>query len=215
MKQASIEQFETLVRRYPGLACVRPELEKAMHLVCKCHEMRGKVLLCGNGGSAADADHIAGELAKSFVLPCHISDADRQKLIAACPDGAEIASQLQRGVAAISLANSTALATAIGNDTNAEMIFAQQVYALGCPGDVVIGLSTSGNSRNVVQALKVARVFGMKTIGFTGGRPAAMDQWCDALIKVPSSETYQIQELHLPAYHALCLAIETELFDCD
>ncbi len=174
------------------------------------------MLLCGNGGSAADSEHIVGELAKGFRLPRVISHTDADRLRDAsglAPDDARaLAAQLQRGVAAISLAGHPALASAIGNDTAGHMAFAQQVYVFGRPGDVLLGISTSGNAANVVQALGVARAFGLTTLGLTGSRPARMDALCDLLIKVPATETHTIQEYHLPVYHTICLMVEEQLF---
>ena len=182
---------------------------RAVEEICKCHRAGGRVLVCGNGGSAADAEHIVGELAKEFKLPRAIPAPHAQKLAAI---DSLLSEKLQCGVAAISLVSQTSLATAIANDTDATMIFAQQTYVYGRSGDVVWGISTSGNSQNVVRAFQVARAFGMTTIGFTGAREAAMDEFSDVLIKVPETETYKVQELHLPLYHAVCMMVEAELF---
>lgn len=195
--------------RHPALFNLRADIERAVEMICRCYRAGGKVLVCGNGGSAADAEHIVGELAKEFRLPRAISAEHAQKLQKI---DAALSEKLQGGVAAISLVSQSSLATAIANDTDATMVFAQQVYVYGKPGDVVWGLSTSGNSRNVVRALQVARAFGMATIGFKGASCAAMDKWCDVLLKAPETETYKIQEFHLPLYHAVCMMVEEELF---
>ena len=184
-------------------------MTRAVEAICDCHRAGGKVLVCGNGGSAADAEHIVGELVKQFKLPRAISPEHAQLL---APMDAALSQKLQRGVAAISLVSQSALTSAIANDTDATMIFAQQVYVYGKPGDVVWGISTSGNSKNVVRALEVAKTFGMTTIGFNGANSADMDALCDILLKAPETETYKIQELHLPLYHAICMTVESELF---
>ena len=207
MKSSAL--LEEILLRHPQLTDLKDSILRAVEMVCLCYRACGKVLVCGNGGSAADAEHIVGELAKEFKLPRTVPAEHVAKLDAVEPI---LSGALQCGVAAISLVSQTSLSTAIANDTDATMIFAQQVYVYGRPGDVVWGLSTSGNSRNVVRALQVARTFGMSTLGFTGAGCGAMDEWCDVLLKVPETETYKIQELHLPLYHAICMMVEEELF---
>ena len=207
MKSSAL--LEEILLRHPQLTDLKDSILRAVEMVCLCYRAGGKVLVCGNGGSAADAEHIVGELAKEFKLPRTVPAEHVAKLDAVEPI---LSGALQCGVAAISLVSQTSLSTAIANDTDATMIFAQQVYVYGRPGDVVWGLSTSGNSRNVVRALQVARTFGMSTLGFTGAGCGAMDEWCDVLLKVPETETYKIQELHLPLYHAICMMVEEELF---
>lgn len=205
--------LDDLIARYPNLSAVAVPITQAVVTLCRCYHAGGKIMVCGNGGSASDSEHIVGELMKSFVLRREIPDEDAACLRdSGCDDWQRIASSLQRGIPAIALTANTALLTAIGNDTDAHMVFAQQVYVYGRPGDVLIGLSTSGNSRNVVSALQVARAFGIGTIGLTGSRSAAMDALCDVAIKVPETETYKAQEYHLPIYHALCLAAEEQVF---
>jgi phosphoheptose isomerase len=165
------------------------------------------VLVCGNGGSAADSAHIVGELMKGFLLPRPPDALQRACLAeAGCPDG------LQRGVRAIDLTAQTALLLAVANDVSADLTFAQQVFAYGRLGDVLIVLSTSGNARNIVRAAQVARALGMHTIGFTGAGGRDIAPFCDLLLNVPATETYQVQELHLPLYHALCSMVEATLF---
>lgn len=152
---------------------------------------------------------------KSFVIPRKLQHQDVDKLRTAGIDGWEdLADKLERGVPALSLVGHAALASAISNDIDPFMIYAQQVYVLGRPGDVVVGLSTSGNSRNVANAMKVAKAFGLKTIGLTGNRQSVMETICDITIKAPCKETYQVQEYHLPIYHAICLMVEEEMFGC-
>jgi D-sedoheptulose 7-phosphate isomerase len=171
------------------------------------------VMLCGNGGSAADCGHVVGELMKGFLLPRRI-DNDREARLRHVL-GAEVdklALCLQDGVRAVSLAEPTALLSAIANDLSPEMVFAQQVNVLGRAGDVLMAFSTSGNAVNVIRALQVARAIGVTTIGFTGANNGNMECWCDIVFRVPETETPRIQELHLPLYHAICEMVELQLF---
>lgn len=213
---SSFRQLDDLAARCPALAPLCPEIARAAEAVCRCHRAGGKVLVCGNGGSAADSEHIVGELMKGFVLPRRVPAADAARLHAADAalhgHGPELAEKLQRGVAAISLAGHPALATAIDNDTGRQLVFAQQVYVYGRPGDLLLALSTSGQAGNVLRALAVARAFGLTTVGLTGERPSPMDALCDILLKAPARQTHKIQELHLPIYHTVCLLVEEELF---
>jgi len=209
MKLKKLSYIDLLIERYPPLADCGPAVEWAAASICRCHLDGGKVLLCGNGGSAADAEHIVGEL----VLPRSISEQDKELLIAQHGDAGEhLANHLQRGVRAFALGGGSPLATAIANDGDPGLVFSQMTYVFGQPGDILIGISTSGNSKNIVAALKVARTFGMRTIGMTGSKPGTMDSLCDAIIKVPATETFKVQEYHLPIYHAICLTVEAELF---
>ena len=173
----------------------------------------GKLLLCGNGGSCADCDHIAGELVKGFLkkrpLPAPLQD----KIGRALPEGGTaLAQALQGGLPAISLAAHPALFTAFANDVSAEYAFAQQVIAYGRPGDLLIGISTSGNARNVACAVATAKAVGLATIGLTGAKGGKLRELVDIAICVPANETMRIQELHLPVYHALCAQVEEALF---
>ncbi|MHB9037806.1 MAG: D-sedoheptulose-7-phosphate isomerase [Armatimonadota bacterium] len=213
LKTTTLQHLDKLLTRYPALIGIREQILHATELICETCKSGGKLLVCGNGGSAADSEHIVGELMKSFVLPRKLLQKDIDDLQSTGVDAWEdLADKLQRGVPAISLVVHTALASAISNDVDPSMIYAQQVYVLGRPRDVLLGLSTSGNSRNVVKAIKVAKAFGLKTIGFTGSRPSAMETICDIAIKAPCEETYQVQEYHQPIYHAICLMVEEEMF---
>ena len=187
------------------------QLENAVEMLCESHRNGGRVLLCGNGGSAADSEHIVGELAKGFLLPRRLHAAEAAQLRAADCD-AILAEKLQRGVAAMALTGHAPLATAVQNDCDSQLAFAQQTYVYGKSGDVLIAISTSGNSRNVILALQTARAFGLKTIGLTGESGGQMAPWCDLLFRAPSRETFRIQEFHLPLYHTICAMIEAELF---
>lgn len=188
-----------------------PLLEIAVAMLCECHRSGGRVLICGNGGSAADSEHIVGELAKGFLLPRHLSEAETAKLRDAGCESV-LAEKLQRGLAAMALTGHAPLATAVQNDCDPQLAFAQQVFVHGRVGDVLLGISTSGNSRNVVLALQTARAFGLKTIGLTGESGGQMAPHCDLLFRAPSCETFRIQEFHLPLYHTLCAMVEAELF---
>ena len=175
--------------------------------------MGKKILLCGNGGSSADADHIAGELMKSFCYRRPIDEAFRRELSAQFPAaGAELAGALEGAIPAIALAGQIASVTAFSNDVDYRYAFAQQVYGLGAPGDVLIAISTSGNSANIVHACRVARVRGLRVIGLTGASGGHMLELCDVALRAPARETHLVQELHLPIYHALCLGLEERMF---
>lgn len=213
MRSKSIQYLNELIARYPNLSPLREDILKTAGILCRCANNRGKFLVCGNGGSAADSDHIVGELVKSFVLKRPVPESDVQRLKnAGISDWEQIANSLQRGVSAIALTQHSALSTAIINDTDPYMVFAQQVYVHGRSGDVLMGLSTSGNSKNVLNAAKVATAFGIHVIGFTGSRESAIEDFADVVIKVPETETFKVQEYHLPVYHTLCLILEEETF---
>ena len=211
MKQETIDIAATLVTRYPVLGPLTVTLAAAAEALCDCHARNGLVLTCGNGGSAADAGHIAGELLKGFCHPRPPAPEQALALERQLDDPA-LAAKFQQGVRAVSLCDAAAILTATANDLAPELIYAQQVFALGRSGDLLIGLSTSGNALNVTRALQTARAVGLRTIGFTGANPGRIDPFCDLLFKVPETETHKIQELHLPLYHALCAMTEAELF---
>ncbi len=203
-----------LTKKYPALEVCVPELQAAFHLLRDSYQNGGKLLICGNGGSAADSEHIVGELMKGFWLRRPIPDADRQKLVEAFPERGEIlADRLQGALPAISLVSQSSLISAFANDVDPEMIFAQQVYGYGRPGDVVLGISTSGNSGNVLQALQVGQALGLKTVGLTGETGGKMASVCDVTICAPYQATAEVQEAHLALYHALCGLLEEAFFD--
>ena len=202
-----------LARNYPDLAPCLPDIEAALNLLTVAFAGRGKLLVCGNGGSAADADHIVGELVKGFMLPRPVPAALRARLQEGHGEaGRYLADHLQGGLPAIALAAHSALATAFANDVAADLVFAQQVHVYGQPGDVLLALSTSGRSANVLHALRVARTQGLRTIGLTGRSGGGMAPLCDVLVRAPFDETPRIQERHLPVYHALCIAVEAHFF---
>lgn len=204
---------DQLCERYPSLTTVKPAIEEACNQLISCYENGGKVLVCGNGGSCSDSDHIVGELMKSFELKRPIPSEIQEKLATIDPErGSYLASHLQQGLPAISLTAHTALITAVANDIDGEVIFAQQVIGYGRPNDILIGISSSGNSRNVLDACMVAKAMNLKVIGLTGETGGKMKAFCDILINVPGRRTYFVQELHLPVYHLLCLAVEHHFF---
>ncbi len=206
-------RLQQLTERYPDVAACAGDMQKAFDVWSQAYREGGKALICGNGGSAADSDHIVGELMKGFMSTRPIPGSVRQQLTREFPeDAGYLADHLQGALPAISLASQQALMTAYSNDVAPDMVFAQQVYGYGVRGDIVIGLSTSGTSRNIVHALQVGRSLGLRTIGFTGESGGVLRSICDVTVRVPSSDTMHIQERHFPMYHALCLMLEDEFF---
>lgn len=208
-----IKHINLLVERYPKLDSVKQDIVNAYQIMEECYEHDGKLLIAGNGGSAADSEHIAGELMKRFKTPRPVPDefAGKLKEIDAVR-GKDLAKNLERGLMAIPLVAHEALTTAYINDVDGLGVFAQQLYGFGRPGDVFLGISTSGNSKNVMSATVVARALGIKVIGLTGAKGGELAEVADVAIKVPETETYMIQELHLPVYHCLCLMLEERFF---
>lgn len=193
--------IDELVRRYPQLWECENEAKEVVDIICNMHSEGGKLLICGNGGSAADCEHISGELMKSFLLERKPNTDDYKQYT-------DIISCLQCGIPAIPLASFTSLGTAFSNDESPQFAFAQLVFILGKKEDVFLGISTSGNSENVVAAAKTAKVKGMKTIAFTGKNGGALKKICDVTVRAPETETYKVQELHMPVYHAVCAEVE-------
>lgn len=214
MREKRIEKhLETLTARYAILKETAPQILAAYCYLETCFHSGGKLLVAGNGGSAADAEHIVGELMKGFKLPRRLDDALGAELTTVHPDlGAVLWKNLQGALPAISLCGHPALATAFMNDCSPELCFAQQTLGYGRAGDVLLAISTSGNSRNVLFAAVAAKARGMHVIGLTGGRESNLSELSDICIRVPETETYMIQELHLPIYHCLCLMLEDHFF---
>ena len=213
MKESTRAHFDLLYQCHPELVPLCPDVECALELLLATVHVGGRIMTCGNGGSAADAEHIVGELLKGFLRRRSLPEADAARLRDMFgKDGLYMAHHLQQGVRALSLAGGLAFPTAFANDVEANLVFAQQVWTLAAPGDVVWGISTSGNSAHVNFALRAARALGAKTLGFTGRDGGTMAALCDVEIRAPAQETPRIQELHLPLYHALCAALEEELF---
>lgn len=208
-----MKYLEELLVRYPVLTSVKAEIKEAYEILENCYENGGKLLIAGNGGSCADAEHIVGELMKGFVKRRAVSEEFAQKLLKADPvRGKELADKLQGGLPAIALTGHPGLSTAFLNDVDGSFIYAQQTYGYGKKGDVLLGISTSGNSQNIMYAMAAARAMGMKTIGLTGRDGGQLKETADTAIVVPENETFKIQELHLPVYHALCLMLEERFF---
>lgn len=207
------KHIDLLFKRYPILEACRDDIINAYLIMEECYEHDGKLLIAGNGGSAADSEHVAGELMKRFKLPRPVPIEFAEKLKAIDPvRGEELANNLERGLMAIPLVAHEALSTAYINDVDGLGVFAQQLYGFGRPRDVFVGISTSGNSKNVMSATVVARALGMKVIGLTGAKGGELAQVADVAVKVPEIETYMIQELHLPVYHCWCLMLEDRFF---
>lgn len=202
-----------LTFRYPVLESVREEIEETYKVLEKCFADGGKLLIAGNGGSAADAEHMVGELMKGFVRKRPIDEEMRMELEKADPvRGAKLAEELQGGLPAIALDGHIALSTAYANDKDPVLAYAQQVNGYGKAGDVFLGISTSGNSENIIYAAVTAKAKGMKVLILTGRDGGKLAKLADCAIIVPEQETYKIQELHLPVYHALCLMLEEHFY---
>lgn len=206
--------INNLIERYKQLAPIKNDIEKATDILFETYLKGGKILLMGNGGSASDCEHIAGELLKGFISKRPMPEADVELFKNAFPeDAAKFSLNLQRGIPAISLPSQIGVISAFNNDVDSELVYAQLVYAYKAPFDTAVGLSTSGNSKNVVYGLKTAKAMGLKTVAFTGSKPCVLDDVCDVLIKVPETETYKVQELHLAVYHAICAELEKRAFN--
>lgn len=205
------EILQELFVRYPSLSPLYDDLYAAFDLLCGCFDDGGKLLLCGNGGSAADCAHIAGELMKGFLLPRRLREQDFDRFTGI---DLSVPGRLQNGLPVVDLTSQSALCTAFVNDVDAETVFAQQVwvYAQNSP-DLLLSLSTSGNSVNVVRAVQTAKALGRKTVAVTGADGGALRKLCDVCICLPQTQTYLVQELTEPVYHALCAAVEAYYFD--
>ena len=210
----TIDHFiDDLIIRYPILSMSKKEIKDGAELLIESIENGGKFLICGNGGSSADADHIVGELMKGFLHLRPLSQKQKDSLKSTGGEtGRHIGNLLQQGIPAISLSAHTALNTAFINDVDPSLIFAQQVMGLGKTGDILWGISTSGNAKNVVAAAITAKAIGLKTFAMTGEKESRLSEICDICIRVKGTETYKIQELHLPVYHTLCMIIEDYFF---
>lgn len=195
--------MKELLERFPQLSCCKNDINKALELMLNTYSNGGKILVCGNGGSAADSEHIVGELMKGFISHRQVSDERVPK---------EMRESLQGALPAISLPSQCAVLSAFINDVDPEMMYAQLVYGYAQGNDLLIGLSTSGNSKNVVNAMKLAKALTMKTLAMTGEKESMLSEIADVTIRVPETETYKIQELHLPVYHYLCAEVERKTF---
>lgn len=208
------EQVNILAERYPKLEPIKRNIIEAYQVLEKCYTCGGKLLVAGNGGSAADSEHIAGELMKRFRRPRPISSEIADKLISIDPQrGEKLAKNLECGLMTIPLVAHEALTTAYINDVDGLGVFAQQLFGYGKNGDVFLGISTSGNSENILNAAVVAKALGIKVIGLTGKSGGELAKMSDVAVCVPEQETYMIQELHLPIYHCWCMMLEQNFFD--
>ncbi len=212
MKASTEMILKELTARYPALACVEGDVRAAYDTLHDCFAAGGRVYLCGNGGSAADCEHMAGELLKCFKLPRPMKDDFKAILCAYGEDGKVLAEGLEGGLPVVSLTGHIAFSTAFQNDNTPALVFAQQVNAYGQAGDVLVVFSTSGNSQNCVYATICAKAKGMKVVTLTGGMGGKLAPMSDVAVIVPAKETYQVQEFHLPVYHALCAMLEEEFF---
>ena len=192
-----------LYEKYPALEGCKKDIEAAINMILETYEKCGKILLCGNGGSCSDCEHIVGELMKGFLSSRPVTDER-------IPE--HLRRNLQGSLPAISLTSQSAILSAFANDVEPSMVYAQMVYGYAKENDLFIGLSTSGNSRNVANAAEIAKVLGIKTLAMTGQKESKLSELCDITIKVPETETYKIQELHLPVYHYICAKVEENLF---
>ncbi len=209
-----IKILDELIERYPQLKNEKENILQTYNLLSGMYSNGGKLLIAGNGGSAADSEHICGELMKSFVIKRTVSQDFYAKLNEIDSQIAEkLDGKLELALPAIALTGHNALSTAVINDTDGQITYAQQIMGYGKPEDIFLGISTSGNSQNVLAACVVAKAKGLKIIGLTGKDGGKLKALCDACIIVPENETYKIQELHLPIYHALCLMLEKKFFE--
>lgn len=208
-----MKHIDLLIERYPVLKSIKDSIIDAYLLMEQSYLNGGKLLIAGNGGSASDSEHIAGELMKSFKMERRIPDDFKEKLISIdSVRGEQLAKNLQQPLLAIPLVSLEALSTAYINDVDGYGVYAQQMLGFGKPGDVFLAISTSGNSKNVMNATVVARALGVKIIGLTGAKGGELVSVADVTVKVPSEETYMVQELHLPIYHCWCLMLEEKFF---
>ena len=213
MENRILQHINQLIERYPQLEVCGADIARAYEILKECFANKGKLLVAGNGGSASDSEHIVGELMKEFKLKRKIF-SNQETLLKSIDEerGKTLAENLQGALPAISLVGEPSLTTAFMNDSVPVLVFAQQVNGYGAPGDVFWGISTSGNSENVIYAAITAKSKKMKVIGLTGSKPNKLEHYSDVCIHVPEEETYKIQELHIPVYHCLCLMLEEYFF---
>ncbi|MBU5317703.1 SIS domain-containing protein [Clostridium bornimense] len=210
----SSKQIDILIERYPQLDVCKKDIIETFNILKECYENNGKLLIAGNGGSAADAEHIVGELMKGFKSSRKLKECEIEKLISVNNEMGELLGDNLQGVLpAIALDGHMSLTTAYMNDCEPLLCFAQQVFGYGNKNDVFLGISTSGNSKNILYAATVAKAKGMKVIGLTGKKESKLSDIADICINVPQTETYMIQEMHLPVYHCLCLMLEESFFE--
>lgn len=207
--------MEELIKRYPILEESKESIKKMLDLMYETYKNGGKILLCGNGGSCADCDHIAGELLKGFLSKRKMNEADTAKFKNVTDDYMNYADKLQYGIPAVSLTSHSGVLSAFANDVDPELVYAQLVWALADEKDLLIGLSTSGNSKNVIAAMVAAKAKNIRVAGLCGKKACKMDEYADVVVHAGEEETYKIQELHLPIYHYLCAELERMAFGTD
>ena len=213
MKQTTIDILDQLVERYPALAPLHVNIFEAFKTILKTYNNGGTLFICGNGGSAADAEHIVGELMKSFKKKRPMDEKIQESLMQMFGESGKILGEtLEGGLPAVSLCSHISLKSAVANDTDPANIYAQQLFALGRAGDSLLAISTSGNAENCMRAAMIAKLTGMNTIALTGEKGGRLKEIADVTVNVPARETYLVQELHLPVYHCLCAMLEEELF---
>lgn len=207
------KRLSALIERYPQLDICKESIWNAYQILCASFKEGGKLLIAGNGGSAADAEHIVGELMKGFVKERKLEEPEKAAIMRLNPEMGEVLCRyLQKALPAIALSGHVALSTAYMNDMDGSFGFAQQAYGYGKKGDVLLGITTSGNSRNVLYAVLAAKAKGLKTVALTGQSGGRIKEMADQIIAVPETEAYKVQELHLPIYHTLCLMLEETFF---
>ena len=208
-----MDYIRQLIERYPILSENEKDIRQVCEVIINCYEQGGKLLICGNGGSCADADHIAGELMKGFLKKRPLSAENKAEMISAVPELENIGlEKLQQGLPTFTLNSGAALTTAFANDCDPDLIYAQQVLSMGKKGDVFLGISTSGNAKNVFSAAAVAKSMGIITLALSGRDGGKLRALCDISIVVKEDETFMVQELHLPVYHAICATVEEHFF---
>lgn len=212
MKNTAKLILEDLIAKYPALSVCESDILKTFDFARQTYQNGGKILVCGNGGSAADSEHIVGELMKNFKK-CRKPCADLLANLEDCEESKKLKEVLEGNLPAISLTSHVSLTTAYSNDKEPSAVFAQQLSGLGKKGDTFIAISTSGNSLNCVYACLVAKALGLNTVAFTGKKESRLSSLSDVCVKVPETETYKIQEYHLPVYHAICAMLEEEFFE--
>jgi len=208
MKQETMVILEKTILNHPALSVCREDIIRSYEILMSCYKSGGMVLICGNGGSAADSEHIVGEFMKGFLKKRPLPESDRMLI-----GDPKLSDNMQGALPAVSLVSQTSIATAFMNDVEPDMVFAQQVYGYRNEKNVLIGITTSGNSKNIINAVKIANAFKMKSIGMTGETGGELKSLCTVTIKAPVKETYRVQEYHLPIYHALCAMVESEFFE--
>lgn len=214
MKERTQKFIDEFFGRHADLLPLQETVLQACNMLISAFQNGNKLLLCGNGGSCADCDHIAGEFLKGFLLKRPVNEELKNKMAEQYGEtGKDVADKLQQGLPTISLNTHSAAISAFENDVDPELIYAQQVLAYGKPGDVLIGISTSGNAKNVASAVMTANALGLHTIGLTGKDGGKLAQFAEIPLIMPQCETYRIQEDHLAVYHLLCAVVESELFD--